>query len=157
LPTASCLVPSRAHLRPARSKTRQQGERGPRPLEMMMTMTQRPAISWSAGGVRGALWCSRIPPPTTLPCRISPPEETPARPPREGWRKRSAKPAWRQSAAPSSTTSAPAGDLRPEPPKGRKRRASPPRPRHLLPLSRAKVDGWSGTPRECPCTKDLYL
>jgi hypothetical protein len=36
---------------------------------------------------------------------------------------------------------------------GRNRRANLLRPRHHLPPSRAKEDGWSGTPRECSCTK----
>jgi hypothetical protein len=48
---------------------------------------------------------------------------------------------------------APAGDPRPGPPEGRSRRANLPCPRHHPPPSRAKEDGWSGTPRECPCTK----
>jgi hypothetical protein len=50
-------------------------------------------------------------------------------------------------------TNAPAGNLRQGPPKGRSRRANLPRPRHHLLPSRAKEDGWSGTPRECSCTK----
>jgi hypothetical protein len=153
LPTASCLVPSRAPLRPSRSRTRQQGEWGPRPLEMATTTTRSPVSGWSAGGIPRALWCSQIPPTMILPCRTSPPGEMPTRPPRETWRRRGAEPAWRRSAAPNLTTNAPAGNLRLGPPMGRNRQANLPRPRRHPPPSRAKEDGWSGTPRECSCTK----
>jgi hypothetical protein len=42
-------------------------------------------------------------------------------------------------------------------PTARNRRANPPHHHWHPPASRAKEDGWSETPRECPCIENSFL
>jgi hypothetical protein len=60
-------------------------------------------------------------------------------------------PAWRQSAAPSSTMNAPAGVPRQGLPMARSRPASPLRLHHRPQPSQARGGGLSATPREYSC------
>jgi hypothetical protein len=154
---ASCPALFRARRWPARNRTQWHEGWGPVLPEILTMTAPNLASGWPTGGTLRVPWYSQTPLTTNLPYRTSPPEETLMRPPRKAWRRRSATPAWRQSAAPSSTMSAPAGVLRQGLPMARSRPASLLRLLHRPQPSQARRGGLSVTPREYPCKNPLSL